>query len=373
MKKSVNERVKEAMKEQGVDLLLITPSSDMVYLLGKCMMSDERLNVYVVPAEGRDFLFVNDVYGQEVAGWGIPETEVVTWKDGENAVSLLLEQLEKKRLPYGKIGIGASMPAGFLVPLQEAFARTRFVLHREILGRMRRYKNEQEQSLMEEACSRCTEALKAVMKAGSGWIGKTEGAFADALCREMEQRGISEAGALVCAGAHAAVPHYTGKDGIISADACLLVDFGGKYRGYCSDMSRTFYFYGGCGENDKRREFEAVYGIVLAALEAGQGAAVLGGRMEDVDNAARRVIAEAGYGEYFTHRTGHGIGIDTHEEPCAASGDKSVIEPGLAFSVEPGIYLPGKFGIRIEDQIFMTVNGAKVLHDYPRNEWLVCG
>ncbi|RHC46409.1 hypothetical protein DW841_22480 [Hungatella hathewayi] len=196
MKKSVNERVKEAMKEQGVDLLLITPSSDMVYLLGKCMMSDERLNVYVVPAEGRDFLFVNDVYGQEVAGWGIPETEVVTWKDGENAVSLLLEQLEKKRLPYGKIGIGASMPAGFLVPLQEAFARTRFVLHREILGRMRRYKNEQEQSLMEEACSRCTEALKAVMKAGSGWIGKTEGAFADALCREMEQRGISEAGAL---------------------------------------------------------------------------------------------------------------------------------------------------------------------------------
>ena len=158
MKKSVNERVKEAMKEQGVDLLLITPSSDMVYLLGKCMMSDERLNVYVVPAEGRDFLFVNDVYGQEVAGWGIPETEVVTWKDGENAVSLLLEQLEKKRLPYGKIGIGASMPAGFLVPLQEAFARTRFVLHREILGWMRRYKNEQEQSLMEEACSRCTEA-----------------------------------------------------------------------------------------------------------------------------------------------------------------------------------------------------------------------
>lgn len=116
-----------------------------------------------------------------------------------------------------------------------------------------------------------------------------------------------------------------------------------------------------------------MYGIVLAALEAGQGAAVLGGRMEDVDNAARRVIAEAGYGEYFTHRTGHGIGIDTHEEPCAASGDKSVIEPGLAFSVEPGIYLPGKFGIRIEDQIFMTVNGAKVLHDYPRNEWLVCG
>ena len=88
--------------------------------------------------------------------------------------------------------------------------------------------------------------------------------------------------------------------------------------GYCSDMSRTFYF---CGENDKRREFEAVYGIVLAALEAGQGAAVLGGRMEDVDNAARRVIAEAGYGKYFTHRTGHGIGIDTHEEPCAASGD----------------------------------------------------
>ena len=85
------------------------------------------------------------------------------------------------------------------------------------------------------------------------------------------------------------------------------------------------------------------------------------------------ISIKAGYGEYFTHRTGHGIGIDTHEEPCAASGDKSVIEPGLAFSVEPGIYLPGKFGIRIEDQIFLTADGAKVLHDYPRNEWLVCG
>lgn len=138
------------------------------------------------------------------------------------------------------------------------------------------------------------------------------------------------------------------------------MDFGGTYRDYYTDMTRTFWF----GEMDDG--FRRVYDVVLAANAAAHEAAVLGNAMQEVDRAARRVITKAGYGEYFVHRTGHGVGIDVHESPNAAEGETAELRPGMAFSIEPGIYLPGRFGVRIEDLVLMTETGPEVLHKFPK-------
>lgn len=138
------------------------------------------------------------------------------------------------------------------------------------------------------------------------------------------------------------------------------MDFGGTYRDYYTDMTRTFWF----GEMDDG--FRRVYDVVLAANAAAHEAAVLGNAMQEVDRAARRVITKAGYGEYFVHRTGHGVGIDVHESPNAAEGETAELRPGMAFSIEPGIYLPGRFGVRIEDLVLMTETGPEVLHAFPK-------
>lgn len=138
------------------------------------------------------------------------------------------------------------------------------------------------------------------------------------------------------------------------------MDFGGTYRDYYTDMTRTFWF----GEMDDG--FRRVYDVVLAANAAAHEAAVLGNAMQEIDRAARRVITEAGYGEYFVHRTGHGVGIDVHESPNAAEGETAELRPGMAFSIEPGIYLPGRFGVRIEDLVLMTETGPEVLHKFPK-------
>ena len=202
------------------------------------------------------------------------------------------------------------------------------------------------------------------MADGAAWVGKTEGEFFARLSYEMTRLGLAEPGACVCSGTNAADPHYTGGNAPIQANACLLVDFGGTWKDYYTDMTRTFWF----GEPDP--EFVKVHDIVRQANAAAAEAAQLGRELQEVDRAARKVITDAGYGKYFIHRTGHGVGIDVHETPNAAEGETAILKPGMAFSIEPGIYLPGRFGVRIEDLALMTENGVEILHSYPRE--LVC-
>lgn len=142
------------------------------------------------------------------------------------------------------------------------------------------------------------------------------------------------------------------------------MDFGGTWKDYYTDMTRTFWF----GEPDP--EFVKVHDIVRQANAAAAEAAQLGRELQEVDRAARKVITDAGYGKYFIHRTGHGVGIDVHETPNAAEGETAILKPGMAFSIEPGIYLQGRFGVRIEDLALMTEDGVEILHSYPRE--LVC-
>ena len=284
--------------------------------------------------------------------------------NGGDPYPILKQELKKRGWPLGRVAVDQSTQARFLFPMMAAFDRSQFLSATAILDALRVCKDPEERERMRRACRLGQEALKRTMADGADWVWKTEGAFFARLSYEMTCLGLAEPGACVCSGANAADPHYTGGNAVIQANACLLVDFGGTWKDYYTDMTRTFWF------GKPEPEFVKVHDIVCRANAAAAEAAKLGRALQEVDRAARKVITDAGYGPYFIHRTGHGVGIDVHETPNAAEGETAVLKPGMAFSIEPGIYLPGRFGVRIEDLALMTEDGVEILHSYPRE--LVC-
>ena len=199
------------------------------------------------------------------------------------------------------------------------------------------------------------------------FAGRTELDVHRELVERMLEAGHERSNfAIVAAGAHAASPHHEpSAERIIGEDELVLCDFGGTMRRYCSDITRMFHV------GEPTTEIRDMYAVLAAAQEAGVQAATVGTPCEAVDAAARDVIAAAGFGDYFVHRVGHGIGCDAHEDPYMVSGNAQRIEAGHAFSVEPGIYLPGRFGMRLEDIVVATADGPVRLNDAPRDLALV--
>lgn len=348
--------VQEAMRAQGVGCLLVGVSPALRYLTGYGGKADERLLLLVLRPGYEHLLVANQLYTLQLEDTGV--TRFRWWKDGENAVAALLEELSD--LPPGAVAVDKSLPAALLLPITQGLPGARFVLAGPLIDPLRLYKDETERGYMRTACRLAAESLKAVLALGTDLIGQTEAQFMARLAYEMTVRGLKNPSGIVAVGPNAAAPHHLPDDTVIQRGQCLLVDFGGNFRGYHTDMTRTVFF-GQPGE-----EFVTVYHTVLEALYQGHKAAVLGRALQEVDRAARGHITQAGYGPYFTHRTGHGIGLDGHEGPPAGEGETTPMAPGMAFSIEPGIYLPGKFGVRIEDQALMTEAGLEILHDVPR-------
>lgn len=351
--------MKEILKQEGIDCFLITPSSDMKYLCGYSIKGDERFLALAVAPGHEPFIIANILYELQVTE--TPVEQFAYWFDGENPFDLLKKELAERGIRTGTIGVDAAMPALFSLQLSALYPEARLVNGSPLVQPLRIYKDRQEMDRMIAATAKADEALRRCIGKGTYWVGKTESDFLAELAYEMTCLGISDTGACVAVGANAAVPHHKTGDTVIEMGNCLLIDFGGSYQNYHTDMTRTYHF----GEPDT--EFAEVYQVVLEANLAGEEAAKAGNELQDVDAAARRVIEQAGYGEYFIHRTGHGIGIDCHEGPSAGAGEKTKIAPGMAFSCEPGIYLPGRFGVRIEDQVLIEEDGStRVLHQLPK-------
>lgn len=350
--------VEQRMKERGIDCFLVFPSSTIKYLSGYSGKADERLMCMALLPDGSSFIIANKLYEPQVKD--IPVNELILWNDGENAMELLFLALKNRGIGDSKIAVDKSVPGMFLIPLYNAFPNADIILGDSLVDDLRIYKDEYEMELMSAACQKAAEALGATIERGSYWVGRTEAEFMGQLSLEMTNRGLALPNMIVAVGANAAAPHHITGQTVIENGKCLLVDFGGKFKNYSTDMTRTFHF------GEPSDEFKKIYDIVLEANRRGKEAAKAGNLLQDVDRAARGYITEKGYGEYFTHRTGHGIGIDGHEGPSAQEGELTPICEGMAFSVEPGIYLPGRFGVRIEDQVLMTKSGAAILHDFTR-------
>jgi len=351
------EKVRQNMKEEGQDILFLTPSSYMKYMTGYSIRGDERFLTWILPREGPVLAVGNALYQQQMAD--IPADRFCFWNDGEDPYKLTATVLGEEGIKVENGAVDPNMPARFSMRLQDVLPQCHMRDGSVLMDSLRLYKDETERKLMAEGCKRADQALRHTIGNGTEWLGRTEEEFLAKLVYEMTKLGIQNGAACVCVGENAAEPHHCPGKSRIEKGKSLLVDFGGDYENYNTDMTRNFYF----GTPDM--EYQLVYQILLEALELGKKTARVGNRLEDVDRAVRGYIGGRGYGEYFTHRTGHGIGIDCHEGPSVQEGEKTMISPGMTFSIEPGIYIPEKFGIRIEDQMIVTEEGTRALHSYP--------
>jgi Xaa-Pro aminopeptidase len=349
-------RTRERMDELGVDVLLLSVGADLPYLTGYEAMPLERLTMLVLPEAGDARLVVPRLEAPRVAPQ--PDLfEIVPWDETDDPVALVARLAGTP----GVAAIGDHTWARFVLDLQLALPSVTFVRASTVLGPIRMVKDDDEIDALRAAAA-AVDAIAVEMRA-QVFAGRTELEVHRELVDRMLARGHERSNfAIVAAGANAASPHHEpSAERRIADGELVLCDFGGTMHGYCSDITRMF------AVGEQAPEVRDTYAVLEAAQEAGVQAATVGTPCAEVDAAARKVIADAGYGEYFVHRVGHGIGQEAHEDPYLVAGNDLPIAPGHAFSVEPGIYLPGRFGMRLEDIVVATEAGPVRLNEAPRD------
>ncbi|HZB49343.1 MAG TPA: Xaa-Pro peptidase family protein [Mycobacteriales bacterium] len=353
-------RAREATGAAGLDALLITPGPDLRYLTGYAAVGLERLTCLVLPAAGDPALVVPRL--ERPAALASPagglDLEVLDWAETEDPYGLVA-----RLLPDGaaRVAVDDQMHAAKVFALRDALPGVAQSLAGAVTAPLRMRKSPAEVA----ALRRAGEAIDRVHARMGEWLrpGRTEREVGRDVARAILAEGhAGDEWVVVGSGPNGASPHHEVSDRVIEAGDPVVVDIGGTTpEGYCSDSTRT-YLAGGVPDP----ELAAYHQVVEAAQEAAVRAVRPGVPAEAVDAAAREVIAAAGYGEAFLHRTGHGIGLETHEEPYVVAGNGQPLEPGMAFSVEPGIYLAGRHGVRIEDIVVVTSDGVERLNRRPR-------
>ena len=350
------DRARAATGAAGLDALLISPGADLRYLTGYNAIESERLTCLVVPAAGEPALVVPKL--ERPAALASPagglDLEVLDWAETEDPYGLVTKQLSRTGR---RVAVADEMKAVDVFALRAALPDAEQVLAGTVLRPLRLRKAPDEVAALRAAGA----AIDRVHARMGEWLrpGRTEREVGADLARAILAEGHrGEEWVVVASGPNGASPHHDLSDRVIEVGDPVVVDIGGTTAdGYCSDSTRT-YLAGG----RPPAGFADYFTVLLAAQLAAVAAVRPGVTAQEVDAAARDVIATAGYGEAFVHRTGHGIGVQTHEEPYLVAGNEQVLEPGMAFSIEPGIYLPGRHGARIEDIVVVTDDGADRLN-----------
>ena len=339
-----------------LDALIVTPSPDLQYLLGYEAPLLERLTALVARAGGEAVLVVPELERPRAAatpaGALLP---IETWRDGEDPFELI-----QRLLPAGgTYGVSDRMWAMHLLPLHRVLPRSTFVPASTVMTALRVRKDAGEIELLETSAHDADRAFAA--QVGEHFAGRTEREVAATLTGHLLREGIeSVAFCIVGSGPNGASPHHEPGAREVRAGDAVVLDFGGRVGGYCSDITRSVRV------GEAAAEVEEVHAIVHEAQEAAFRAVRPGVAAQEIDRAARKVVEDAGYGHAFFHRTGHGIGLEEHEHPYLVDGNAEPLEPGMCFSIEPGIYLEGRFGIRIEDIVTVTTDGGRRLNLAPR-------
>lgn len=355
-------RARAATAEAALDALFITPSADLCYLLGIPATShaalSERLTCLVLPANGDPVLIVPRLERPGFDGARLDKlgVQIVDWVDGENPHALAASLAGRGH----SVGLADDMTARHVLGLRAVLPDARQRLGSEVMRELRMRKDPVEIDALRQAGAaidrvhaRMAELLKP---------GMTEAQVGAEIATAMLQEGHSAATFVVVgSGPNGASPHHDVSDRVIEPGDIVVVDIGGPIpQGYYSDSTRTY-----CVGGQPSAEVRDTYAVLQQAQRAAVAAVRPGVTAEQVDAAARTIIAEAGFGEYFIHRTGHGIGLDVHEEPYIVAGNQLVLEPGMTFSVEPGIYLPRRWGARIEDIVVVTEDGCEAFNSRP--------
>ncbi|WP_432192638.1 aminopeptidase P family protein [Streptomyces sp. bgisy027] len=351
------ERAARAAADAGLSGLLVAPGPDLVWLTGYAPTAEtERLTLLVL-VPGRDpVLVVPALEAPDAAkASGAPGLTLRDWTDGKDPYAATAALLDAS----GRFGISDNAWSMHLLALQRALPGTSYASLTDALPMLRAVKDAAELQLLAAAGAAADAAFEEIRKVR--FRGRRESEVGADLAGLLRRFGHSQVDfTIVASGPNGADPHHEAGDRLIEAGDMVVLDFGGLKDGYGSDTSRTVHV------GEPTEEERRVHDLVREAQEAGFRAVRPGVACQEVDRAARAVIADAGYGEYFIHRTGHGIGVTTHEPPYMIEGEEQPLVPGMCFSVEPGVYLPGRFGVRIEDIVTVTEDGGRRLNDTTR-------
>ena len=353
----------KAAADKGIDLLLIGTGPDFAYLTGSWVSSHERLTVLVVPQRGTAWIAApnTDITDIKAAPVGELDVELRGWNDGEDPYKLALHGAGDG---LGKVALGQSLTADHVLGFQDLLPHASYELATYALAELFTRKDEAEIAELRKA-GRAIDAVHAqvpqLLQAG-----RTEAEVA----HELEKLILREHSVIdfviVGSGPNGANPHHSFSDRVLAEGEPVVVDIGGTLpSGYHSDCTRTYVVGGDISKAPQ--DFQDAYAVLADAQAAGRAAAHPGSTAADIDAIVRQAISAAGWGDYFVHRTGHGIGLSTHEEPFIMEGNDLALEEGMAFSIEPGIYLEGKWGMRLEDIVVLTNDGYESLNLAPRD------
>ncbi|KAA0941440.1 aminopeptidase P family protein [Streptomyces apricus] len=351
------DRAARAAAEAGLAGVLVAPGPDLVWLTGYAPpAATERLTLLVLAA-GRDPVLVVPTLEAPDAekAAGASALTLRDWTDGKDPYAATAPLLDGR----GRFGVGDSTWALHLLGLQKALPDTSYVPLTEALPMLRAVKDAAELERLAAAGAAADATYEEILKVP--FAGRREADVAADLADLLRRFGHEQVDfTVVGSGPNGANPHHEAGDRVIGRGDTVVLDFGGLKHGYGSDTSRTVHV------GEPSAEEQRVHDVVRAAQQAAFEAVRPGAACQDVDRAARAYITDAGYGDRFIHRTGHGIGVTTHEPPYMIEGEEQPLVPGMCFSVEPGIYLPGRFGVRIEDIVTVTGDGGRRLNDTPR-------
>ena len=350
MEQSRIERVMDRMKQQGLSQILITSTASVYYLTGFWVEPHERMLALYLDDSGKAILYGNEIFG-------IPSTSqlpVVTHTDSDDPVAALSEIVRS-----GSLGIDKFWYSKFLIGLMSRRPDVLPVHGSGPVDLCRQYKDNTERNALRHSSAMNDEVIAAVISAIREGIRENE--LASLVNREFLSRGADcEGTQLVCFGPNGADPHHSGDGTVLRPGDSITFDIFTPIGRYWCDMTRTVFY------RSVSKKQQEVYELVRRANEAAEAAARPGVLLSELDRIARGIIADGGYGPHFTHRLGHGCGLDCHEPPDVSGASDVQLEPGMVFSIEPGIYLPGEFGVRIEDLILITESGCEVLNHYPK-------
>jgi Xaa-Pro dipeptidase len=356
------ERLQAKLKESGIDCAVLVPGPNLFYLTGLSMHLSERITVALIPADGPARMVLPMLEKPQAEGKIEIDAEFFPWQDGEGPDSAFKNAVDSLSLDGKTLGVEfQNMRVLEQSQIRKHAPNAKFSKLEETLGLLRIIKDDEEISKMRRAVQLTEEVLEAMIR-------QMHEGMTEAECALIYQLEALNAGCgglsftpIVASGPNGGSPHVIPGDRKLQRGDMVTIDAGVFYQSYPGDITRNL----AVGELDA--ELEKIHQIVEESNAAGRLAAKPGIACQEVDRAARKVIDDAGYGEYFIHRTGHGLGLEVHEPPYMTEGNEQILEPGMTFTVEPGIYVPEIGGARVEDDMLITKDGAESLTQSPRS------
>lgn len=362
--KSKLSKLNDILLEHKVDGCLMAPTNDIEYLTGMKAYVCERFQGFFTLADGRWFVISPELYYEvwrEALG---KEANIYVWSDNDGVNGTFAKVAKDYELADKTISINDGIRGIDLLDMKEIMGAN-FINGDKMLEKFRLIKDEDEIKYLSKAAEIADKTFEEIVK----YIkpGVTEREISDKIKELLIELGGEELSfePIVASGPNSSMPHYNDDRRVIEEQDLVILDYGCRYKGYCSDISRTVFI------GEPTDEQKKVYEIVLRANSEAEKAVKEGITAGEIDSIARNIIEDAGYGKYFINRTGHGIGLAVHEAPYIKGGNEEVLKTGMAFSVEPGIYIPGKFGMRVEDIVVVDGEGSKILNKANKNMTIV--